>query len=199
MKPEDLEHTFSGGQCIVERGSEGERLFVIRSGNVLRAHRDGDPPRLLSEGDVFGEAAAILGQPYPFRAEAHGEVELLALDVAQLNRLCKENAEFAFRLIHHLAGQVAAVPAAGADSLENRRQTAGRRALAKAIHGRQDSGESNPVVVKGKLADLAEDAGISMLEAYYALHKLLDERVVRLVDDQLTLLDPEALDRVRGG
>lgn len=198
MKPKDIERRFSGGQCIVERGAEGERLFVIRSGNVLLAHRDGDPPRLLSEGDVFGETAAILGQPYPFRAEAHGEVELLVLDVALLNRLCSENAEFTFRLIHHLAGQVGAVRAGDADPPEDGRQTAGRRAFAKAIHRRRLGGES-PVVVNGKLADLAEEAGISLLEAYYALHELLDERIVRLVDDQLSLLEPEALDGVRRG
>jgi CRP-like cAMP-binding protein len=199
MKPEDIERHFDAGQCIVERGAEGRELFVISSGNVLLSQRDGDVPRLLCEGEIFGEAAAILGQPYEFRAEAHGEVELLAIDPPLLDQLCRENVEFSFRLVQHLAGQLGSERGRASrdrGAAADARHAASRRVFAEAVHSRQLSGEP-PVVIKGHLRDLSDEADMSMLEAYHCLHELIDDRVLRLVDDQLTLLDPEELERLR--
>ncbi len=198
MKPEDIERRFSGGQCIVDRGAEGDELFVISSGNVLLDLREGDAPRLLSEGDIFGESAAILGQPYGFRAEAHGDVTLLAIDPPLLNRLCKENADFSFRLMRHLATQTVALGVPAAATADLSPEDANLSALARAVHGRRREGES-PMMIQGNLCELAEDSGLSMLETYYCLHELLAQHVLCLVDDQLTVMEPDEIERLRAG
>ena len=63
------------------------------------------------------------------------------------------------------------------------------RALMKRATAPGEEGVSFP----GNLRELARDSGLSMLEAHHALHQLLDQRVVRLVDDCLIANDVETL------
>lgn len=59
---------------------------------------------------------------------------------------------------------------------------------------KRSAGSDSPCMVEGKLRDLAQDTGLSMLATYSALHSLLDKRWLRLVDDELTLLQREELE-----
>jgi CRP-like cAMP-binding protein len=198
MKPSEIERQYSPGQCIVEPGSRGWEAYVIRSGEVRVEGKPGGEPELLGPGELIGAAAAIRGQPYGYRAVAQSEVTALALDVPLLNRLCLESAEFAMRLILHLAGGVAEAvspgpaeaPAAPPSS------AAGLRRLAEVILERSEEGEG-PVSVDGDLRDLADHSGLSLLETYQQLQGLLEERVLRLADDQLALMDPARLRSLR--
>ena len=157
---------------------------------------------LVSHGEIFGEAAVILGKPYPFRAEAEGDVSVLGITLPLLNELCRDSQEFSFRLLRHLAQQlgqtqVAAIPAPRRSkrrSAKTRARDAGKL-FVRAILEARVSGET-PSAVKGKLADLAEQAGVSMRDAYVCLQSLLDDRVIRLVDDQLAVLEVEELEKL---
>ena len=53
-----------------------------------------------------------------------------------------------------------------------------------------------PSPVSGRLADLATDAGLSILETYFCLQSLLERRYLQLVDDQLTLVEADALEEL---
>ena len=53
-----------------------------------------------------------------------------------------------------------------------------------------------PSPVSGRLADLATDAGLSILETYFSLQSLLERRYLQLVDDQLTLVEADALEEL---
>jgi CRP-like cAMP-binding protein len=205
MKAEDIEQRFAKGETIVERGSRERRLYVVRGGNVLIHVTEGQAPYLLGPGDVFGEAAAILGRPSPFRAEAEGETSVLALDVAALNTLIRESTEFAFRLIQVLAERIGhareeAVAEAVPIEPEPPREVASQdvralAALAKAILARRIPGEV-PTPVDGRLMDLASAAKLPIKQAYLCLQDLLDRRLIGLVDDQLTVLEPDELSGV---
>ena len=65
-------------------------------------------------------------------------------------------------------------------------------ALARAILARRIPCEV-PTPVIGKLMDLAAAAKLSIKPAYLCLQELLDRRLVGLVDDQLTVLEPDEL------
>jgi hypothetical protein len=93
MKPEEIERRFAKGETIVERGSPDRTLYVVRGGNVLIHVNEGQAPYLLGPGDIFGEAAAILGRPR--RSGPGGETCVLEIDVALLNVLIRENTGFA--------------------------------------------------------------------------------------------------------
>ena len=47
--------------------------------------------------------------------------------------------------------------------------------------------------IAGTLRTLAQESGLSMLEAHRALHQLLDQKLVRLVDDVLMTADVDRL------
>ncbi|HXX47325.1 MAG TPA: cyclic nucleotide-binding domain-containing protein [Myxococcota bacterium] len=202
MKPEDIEQRYTKGQTIVERGSRERVLYVVRSGNVLVHVAEGQAPYLLGPGDMFGEAPAILGRPSPVRAEAEGDTSVLALDVSLLNVLVRENAEFSFRLIAALAERVGnareeasaeAVPLEGEPPRTAVRQDArSLAALARSILARRIPGEV-PTPVRGRLMDLAAASHLPIRQAYLCLQELLDRRLIGLVDDQLTVLEPDEL------
>jgi CRP-like cAMP-binding protein len=206
MKADEIEQRFAKGETIVERGSRERVLYVVRGGNVLIHVTEGQAPYLLGPGDVFGEAAAILGRPSPFRAEAEGETSVLALDVAALNTLIRESTEFSFRLIQVLAERIGHAreeavaeavpiepepPREGAVSQDARALAA----LARAILARRIPGEV-PTPVDGRLMDLASAASLPIRQAYLCLQDLLDRRLIGLVDDQLTVLEPDELSGV---
>jgi CRP-like cAMP-binding protein len=205
MKAEEIEQRFAKGETIVERGSRERTLYVVRGGNVLIHVTEGQAPYLLGPGDVFGEAAAILGRASSFRAEAEGETTVLALGVAALNTLIRENNEFAFRLIQVLAERIGhareeAVAEAVPIEPEPPRDAASQdarslAALARAILARRIPGEV-PTPVDGRLMDLASAAKLPIKQAYLCLQDLLDRRLIGLVDDQLTVLEPDELSGV---
>jgi CRP-like cAMP-binding protein len=202
MKPEDIEQRYTKGQTIVERGSRERVLYVVRTGNVLVHVAEGQAPYLLGPGDMFGEAPAILGRPSPVHAEAEGDTSVLALDVSLLNVLVRENAEFSFRLISALAERVGnareeasaeSVPLDGEPPRTAVRQDArALAALARAILARRIPGEV-PTPVRGRLMDLAAASHLPIRQAYLCLQELLDRRLIGLVDDQLTVLEPDEL------
>jgi len=200
MKADDIEQRYTKGQTIVDRGARERVLYVVRSGNVLVHVAEGQAPYLLGPGDMFGEAPAILGRPSPVRAEAEGDTSVLALDVSLLNVLVRENAEFSFRLIQLLAERVSHAReevVAEAAEPEPARATARQdartlAALARAILARRIPGEV-PTPVRGRLMDLAAASHLPIRQAYLCLQELLDRRLIGLVDDQLTVLEPDEL------
>jgi CRP-like cAMP-binding protein len=190
MKPEKLEREFRAGEVIVDSGSAVRELYVVRSGSVLLQPRDGSPARLLGPGEIFGDLNAILGQPCPYNAD--GDSSVLALDVVSLNRLCSESPDFSMRLIRHLALELSGTQSDVSVSRSEEALRPGMMKLIPVIFERRTSVDA-PCPVTGLLRDLAEDAGLSMLEAYHCVQSLLERRYLQLVDDQLSLLEPEAL------
>jgi CRP-like cAMP-binding protein len=147
------------------------------------------------------------------RAIAEGDAVVLALDVSLLNRLCAQSPEFSARLVRLLARQVeratsivgitgsAAILESSGPPLRERTPAPLRtplaeseRAFAAAILSCALPGEETPLAVQGRLADLARESGLDMLDAYACLQRLLDRQLLRLVDDQLSIL---AVDELR--
>jgi CRP-like cAMP-binding protein len=185
MKADDIERQFSEGECLLERDTDVRELYVIRDGEVRL-----DPgERLLGAGDLFGEVSAITGRPSETRAVATSDGSLLALDLSLLQDLCLRNGEFALRLIHHLAGRID--ESETADEAPSASFVAARVARAILVH----SGPDEPhAPVAGRLKDLAAEAGLDLLSTYREIQALLEEKVVRLADDELQVLDRQALE-----
>lgn len=192
MGCDKLERQFSGEEAILDSGSNKRELFVVRSGNVMLVPNDGSEQRLLGPGEIFGEMGAILGEPSPYAVRADGDASVLSLDLAALNRLCKESPDFSARMIRHLAQELAGACASQVSPEDDRLQQA-LSALVPVILQRRKS-KDLPSPVSGRLADLANDAGLAILETYYCLQSLLERRYLQLVDDQLTLVEAAALE-----
>ena len=188
MKREELERQFSGDEPILDSGSNKRELYVVCSGNVMLEPNDSGEPRLLGPGEIFGEMGAILGEPSSYAVRADGEGSVLVLTPVELNRLCQESPDFSARMILHLAQELASASGSRAVSPEDGRLHHGFSCLVPVIFERRTTKEL-PAPVSGRLADLASDAGLSVIEAYFCIQSLLERRYLQLVDDQRTRVE----------
>jgi CRP-like cAMP-binding protein len=196
MKPEELERSFSDGQCILARGASPRELYVVRSGGVVLDWGGLRPAERRDGGALFGELCGILGQPSPYEVRAVEETVVLVLDLALIHQLCRQCTEFSMRLTQQLARDYAALLGehAHAGFAEVTEDT---RRLAAVLLARMGEGDP-PLCVAGSLEELAAASHLSMLCAYRALHDLLDQGIVQIVEDQLRVLEPAVLREAYG-
>lgn len=91
------ELSFGAGQVLIERGKPGAGLFVVVEGHIVVEAPEGT--RDLGPGSVVGERALLSEdgmRTARVRALTYGKV--LAVDRAEVERLCAEDAGFAERL-----------------------------------------------------------------------------------------------------
>jgi CRP/FNR family transcriptional regulator len=186
-----FERNYRAGEFVYDEGWQGDALFVIQAGQVELIRQGADGQRVISRhgpGDFFGEMGVLLGRPRSARAVAISDLRLLQLDAGTFEAMCIEQPEIAIRVIQRLAARTIQleqrVAAIGADDL--------LRPLVRVLVRRGEP-SSEGARVEAKLRQLAEEAGVSPVEAHRALSQLLDQRLVRLVDDTLWIADLDRL------
>ncbi len=186
-----LVRRFATSDVIARADERARALYIVHTGAVEVRGATGAPTRL-GPGEMFGEAALVLGETYGLDAVALSDSSLVAVEIADLQRLCLESSDFSFRLIRHLARSLRPEEADLRDATGGQ---AGR--LARVILEMAEE-EEGPARVEGHLRDLAEGAGLPIPEAYHWVQRWLEQRVLRLADDQVTLVEPAALEAIRG-
>lgn len=91
------ELSFGAGQMLIERGKPGTGLYVVLEGTVVVEAPEGS--RELGPGAVVGERALLSEdgtRSARVRALTYGKV--VAVDRAEVDRLCAEDPAFAERL-----------------------------------------------------------------------------------------------------
>jgi len=91
------ELSFGAGQMLIERGKPGTGLYVVVEGQIVVEAPEGT--RELGPGSVLGERALLSEdgtRTARVRALTHGVV--VAVDRAEVDRLCAEDPGFAERL-----------------------------------------------------------------------------------------------------
>lgn len=185
------ERSFSAGSVIFDEGDPGDVLYVIQSGEV-ELTRSGPRGRQriarLGTGEFFGEMSVVVKEKRTARAAAITACRLLELDAATLEAMCVERPEVGIRIIRRLTDRVKdaerRLAALGADDL--------LRPVVRALV-RWAEPDADGYRIPATLRRIADESGLSMLEAHRALHQLLDEKLVRLVDDVLTTPNVDAL------
>jgi CRP-like cAMP-binding protein len=94
---------FGPGDVIFEEGSEGDRMYVIRSGEVA-IERNGKILATLAAGDILGEMAVIDGSKRCATATAKQECELVPL--TDLLFLVHETPTFAISIMRTLTDRL---------------------------------------------------------------------------------------------
>ena len=188
-----FERELESGEVIFEEGDTGEFLYVIQSGEVELTRAVAEGRRLvgrLGPGEFFGEMSVVVGECRTTRAVAVFETRLLELDGETLEAMCVERPEIAIRIIRRLTDRLIdaerRLSALGVDDLL---RPMVRVMVRRAVRLEGQTG----IRIPGKLRELADDAGLSMLEAHRALHQLLDQKLVQLLDDELRVSDLESL------
>lgn len=183
------------GETVFDQGDSGDHLYVIQAGEVELTREDASRQRVvarLGAGDFFGELSVMMGQPRSSRAVAVKPTRVLELDRSTLESMCLAQPEIAIRMLRILVSRLIEaerrLAMLGVDDL--------LRPVVRAVLrcAEPESAQSGAGFrVRMTLSGLAEQAGLSMLEVYRALHQLFDRKLMRLVDDQLRIPDLEAL------
>ena len=188
------ERTFQPGEMVLSEGSRGDKLYVIQSGEIELAREGPSGHRAvarLGPGDFFGELALVQGQATTTRAVAVTPTSVLELDRETLEGMCMAQPAIAIRLIRILVARLIEaerrLALLGADDL--------MRPMVRAIQRGAEPGNDGKAGfrVATSLRQLAEETGLSMLEAHRALHQLFERKLLRLLDDTLLVPDLEAL------
>ena len=94
--------TFQPGETIFAEGDRGDKMYVIRSGEV-EIERDGKVVESLSRGGIFGEMALIDGAPRAATARAKTPCEVAPITEKTFLFLVHETPYFAIAVMRSLA------------------------------------------------------------------------------------------------
>ena len=139
--------------------------------------------------------SVVLGEARTARAVAVGQTELLELDGETLEAMCVERPEIAIRMIQRLAIRLIAaerrLAALGLDELVG--------PLVRYLSVRAANALDEELRLTTTLRELASGCKLSLQETHQALHQLMDQKLVRLVGDELIAPDPAALSSAMAG
>lgn len=187
------ERTLAAGERLFEAGDAGRSVFVVRSGEIELVRRGPGGSCVVARvgpGEPFAEQAVTLGGRRATSATALTDARLLELDAETFDAMCRTRPEIALRWIGALAARLDELEeVVAARAVDDVGSTLVQALLRLAQPG--DDGARIP----GTLRSIAEEAELSLLETYRALHPLLERRLVRLVDDVLQAPDLDALKR----
>jgi len=186
------ERSYAGGDAVFEEGDPGDVLYVIMAGEIELTRRGPKGRRTvarLGPGEFFGEMSVVIGEMRSARAVAIGATRLLELDGETLEEMCIERPEIAIRIIRRMTTRLIdserRLAALGIDDL--------LRPVVRALLRDAQPDPEHGIRVPTTLRKLADDSGLNLFETHRALHQLLDQKLVRLVEDTLVARDIESL------
>ncbi len=97
--------THPAGTVLVRQGDPGDKFYLIRSGTAVVTVTDAGRTRELAklgEGDFFGEAALIKGEPRNATVTASEEVDLCTLGKQDFQAVLESSATFKEQLLRIL-------------------------------------------------------------------------------------------------
>jgi CRP-like cAMP-binding protein len=97
--------TYSSGEIIFAAGDKGDKMYVIRSGEV-EIERDGKIVEKLGPGGIFGEMALIDGEPRAATAKAKTACEVAPITEKTFLFLVHETPFFAISVMRALADRL---------------------------------------------------------------------------------------------
>jgi len=112
LEPSVRHKGYEKGACIIQHGDEAKALWLVLSGwvKLFRQTPDGKEAilGLVTEGDIFGEAAFFAHASYPYYAEPLSEhAELLMIPSSSVSGAVKVNHDFSAHVMHILNERVA--------------------------------------------------------------------------------------------
>lgn len=181
------------GEAIFAQGEVAEQLYVVQEGLVELVRDEPSGRRVIAQlgpGDFFGEESLQdLAAVRRHGATAIKPTRVLEIDAGTLEAMCVDQPEIAIRMIRALVSRLAEserrLDAIGSEDL--------LRQLVRVLVRNALPGSGRSVRIPLKLRQLADQAGLSILDAHRALHLLIDRKAIDLVDDVLVAPDLDSL------
>lgn len=165
------EHRFMQGDIILEDGDEGDALYLIAEGRVRISKGDRQNHEtilaLLHPGDFFGELELIDGRPRAARVTAVEACVLWSIRRPAFEKLLRENAALAYRLLQVLSVRLRTVDSQFVSEIERRAGESGKEIgrlklvieAAKALNSTLDLDKLLSVILETALGLVDGDRG----------------------------------------
>ena len=189
------------GEVIARRGYRLPGLFAVASGTVKLSLRGGEHGervvRLVSAGETFGEATALLGKPSRYEARALADARLVVIPTAAIAALMEHDARFSRGLVMSMAARELELAA----ELEAATVLGGAERLAAYLKSLCDGGgdASKTVQLPVSKTVVAARLGIKKETLSRLLRQLTTEGLIKVSNREISILDRARLfDMARG-
>ncbi len=187
------ERSYGKGMLVFLKGDQPTGLFVVISGTfkmACQSPRGGEKViDLPAPGRVFGEAALLLGSPYPYYAAALSPARLLYIDGSVLYELVGASPTFAQRMMFHIAQGISSV----LNDLEDYCMRAPRQRVARYLLDSVTKGDGAPVSFPALRHIFASRLGMTPEALSRALRDLKDAGVIEVCKRTTRVVDREKL------
>ena len=97
------EESVQAGTTVIKEGTMGDTMYIVVSGD-LEVKKEGGPRlAVIGEKQVFGDMALLDDEPRSASVEALGEVHLLSLQRANLERILRRYSSISFNMMRILS------------------------------------------------------------------------------------------------
>ncbi len=97
------EESVQAGTTVIKEGTMGDKMYIVVSGE-LEVKKEGGPRlAVIGEKQVFGDMALLDDEPRSASVEALGEVHLLSLQRANLERILRRYSSISFNMMRILS------------------------------------------------------------------------------------------------
>jgi CRP-like cAMP-binding protein len=96
------ERTFAAGERVTAEGASGDGFFIVESGEA-EAAAQGQPLRVMTGGDYFGEIALLMGSERTATVTALTDLRCYVLEPLDFRALVEGNPPIAWHLLQSMA------------------------------------------------------------------------------------------------
>ena len=192
---------FGPDQVIFHLGDPAGLLYIITSGKIKISHSSSDGQEavlaILGEGDFFGELALLDDSPRSATAETIEPTEALTLHRDDFLKYIDNNPLFSRHVLHILAKRIRHLNNQVSDIffLDLPARLARTLLLLSEQHGRATA-DGVVITISLTQTDLAEMTGATRVSINKALGRFRRAGWVRVEGRSLTVVDPDALERL---
>lgn len=196
--------SFSAGEVLFREGDPANEAMLLEEGRVrllkvVRAHER--TLLIVRAGDLFGEGALLPGALRSSTAIALTDGTMLALDPAALGALLQSAPSLSPRLLAQLVRRLRDAEDQVEIMMLRDTQSKVVAALLKAAERAALTGQVRPdgtIVVALSPMELSTRVGVAVDAVKTCVQRLREGQYVRVVDEQLEVLDVDALRKLYG-
>lgn len=191
-------------QGIFREGDAAVHFHAVVAGKVklYKLSPDGryHIVRLVSQGELFGEAAAFACEDYPVFAEAVTRSQILSIEAGPFLCLVTSERRLAMKVIISLSRRLESlVGALGQLALSDLTARLAKYVLDQSIVASPPGAAASIVRLDIRKSDLAARLGAVSESLSRAFARLRDSNVIEVRGNEIRILDPAALARIAAG
>ena len=186
------------GALVVERGTRLPGMLVVAYGTIKLALRRADGEerllRLMTAGQLFGEATALLGRPCPYEALALTDSKVVVVPAAALLDMMEDDARFARRFALVLAERIHEL----VDEFESATTQRGAQRLASYLESLSNGEPAGPYIVNLPVSKTLVAATLGMKKETLSrlLRQFAVEGLILVCQREVSVLDRARLAEV---